>query len=406
MRRTPVSACVVLLPLLTALPALAQQTAIPARPELSVLLEPRAVRMHGAYVQAQVRLRMQVVSPHPFTALHLDLPPIENARVLTLIKPRTREIQVYGHTGYAYETRLALFPEQSGELHIPPITVSGEVTPEGGQARSFSEHWGGIRVPVHPVDPSYESRWWMVADQVEMEESWTPSLDQVRVGDLLQRHLRLTVHGIRAEQLPAFEQGRNAGYAVIGSSADSRTEVTPDGLVAHLRQTWDLQIRSAQVLYVSPLRADYWDPAARKPASASLPGTRIEPLPRDLEAIRANLIKEAMDAHQRKRISAHAVLWLTLLGLVILVAAVVAKMLPTRADLRLRRKCENANSPVDCLAAAMAWSAETYGCSGGAVVRQLRTRFGAGETEALERLQAVVFSRAASPCRPGIWRHL
>ena len=79
--------------------AQAQQTAIPSRPRLSVDIEPRRVKTQGGYVQGQIVLRVQLVSPHPFEALQLTLPPIAKARALTLSPPRTREIHNYGLKG-------------------------------------------------------------------------------------------------------------------------------------------------------------------------------------------------------------------------------------------------------------------------------------------------------------------
>ena len=104
-------------------PTVAQQVAIPVSPQLRVIIEPNHVLRNGAYVQGQVLLRVLLASPYPFAAFDFAMPEIAGARVVTLVKPKTRTIHVYDKTGYAYETRLSLFPEQSGTLVIPPITI-------------------------------------------------------------------------------------------------------------------------------------------------------------------------------------------------------------------------------------------------------------------------------------------
>ena len=136
-------------------PALAQQTAIPNQPELTVSLQPRHVKTGGAYVQGQIRLRVQLVSPHPFEALQLDLPPIAAARTLTLSPPHTRKIHNFGREGYVYETRLALFPEHSGVLTIPSVSVVGAVAVGSDQQESFAEVSPEMFVTVKPIDPDY-----------------------------------------------------------------------------------------------------------------------------------------------------------------------------------------------------------------------------------------------------------
>ena len=85
--------------------AVAQQVAIPVSPQLRVLVEPSHVLRNGAYVQGQVLLRVLLASPHPFSGIDFAMPEISGARVITLIKPRTRTIHVYDKMGYAYETR-------------------------------------------------------------------------------------------------------------------------------------------------------------------------------------------------------------------------------------------------------------------------------------------------------------
>ncbi len=108
-------------------PALAQQTAIPNQPELTVSLQPRHVKTGGAYVQGQIRLRVQLVSPHPFEALQLDLPPIAAARTLTLSQPHTRKIHNFSREGYVYETRLALFPESRSDEEQRDSSPHGKI---------------------------------------------------------------------------------------------------------------------------------------------------------------------------------------------------------------------------------------------------------------------------------------
>ncbi|MGI9335150.1 MAG: hypothetical protein ACR2RL_18550 [Gammaproteobacteria bacterium] len=390
---------------LAAAPVMAQdwaprQSAIVNRPELNLLLEPPYIETDGAYVQGQIRLRVQLLSPRPFEALNLNVPAIEGARVVTLATPRTREMHIYGQSGYVHETRIAIFPERSGELHIPAITASGVVAPGAGEPMSFNERWEGTRLSVRPINANFDSHWWMVADRVTTEELWQPEPDELRVGDTAQRRLELAVHGITAEQLPTIVQGRNAGYAVVGTTAETRTERTPDGVVAHLRQTWDIRIESEQVFYVSPIRIDYWDPAADRAAVVTVAAKRLEPLPKDVEALRAQLIGDAVNAHRRQRYGVYALLSLALLALLALLAAVVRKAMPTSADRRFRRVCANGASPEACFAALSDWSDDSFGYRGGGAVRKLRSTLGDGAAEQLEQLQLALFSAAAAPESP------
>ena len=179
----------------------AQQVAIPVSPQLRVIIEPNHVLRNGAYVQGQVLLRVLLTSPYPFAAIDFAMPEITGARVITLIKPKTRTIHVYEKTGYAHETRLSLFPEQSGMLVVPPITITGEVTNKAGERELFDLSNPAVEIRVHPINPALEASWWMVADAVEITETWTPDPDQFRVGDTVRRHVDVVAYGVSVEQL-------------------------------------------------------------------------------------------------------------------------------------------------------------------------------------------------------------
>ena len=146
----------------------AQQVAIPVSPQLRVIIEPNHVLRNGAYVQGQVLLRVLLTSPYPFAAIDFAMPEITGARVITLIKPKTRTIHVYEKTGYAHETRLSLFPEKSGMLVVPPIRIKGEVTNKAGERELFDLSNPAVEIRVHPINPALEASWWMVADAVEI----------------------------------------------------------------------------------------------------------------------------------------------------------------------------------------------------------------------------------------------
>lgn len=355
-----------------ALPALAQQTAIPTKPELTVSLEPRHVKTGGAYVQGQIVLRVQLVSPHPFEALQLELPPVAGAQTLTLSPPKTDEIHNYSLKGYVYATKLALFPEQSGVLTIPSIAAAGAIAVGPGQSKSFAETEPEMLVTIKPIDPDYDAPWWLVADAATMTEVWTPPPEELRVGDIVRRDITVTVYGVTAEHLPVIEQTANSGYSVVGSETAARTDLTPNGTVATLRRFWDLRIESEAVFSISPIRLAFWDLAAGAMASASLLAKRIEPLARDADASRAQLMSDAIAAHRNRRISLFAALSVPALALLALIVARLYKSLPTRADRRLSRTCKGNSTPVACFQAVTRWSHDSFGIDGRNTIGRLQ----------------------------------
>ena len=371
--------------------AVAQQVAIPVTPQLRVIVEPNHVLRNGAYVQGQVLLRVLLASPHPFAAIDFAVPEISGARVVTLFVPKTRTIHVYDKTGYAYETRLSLFPEQSGTLVIPPITIMGSVTNETGERELFDLSNPAVEILVHPINLALEDSWWMVADAVEISEDWTPEPDQFRVGDTVRRHVNVVAHGVSVEQLPHIEQSANQGYAVVGAWQDGKTNLTKTGLVANLKQTWDLRIQSGDAMYISPIEIHYWDAVANEPAVARLPSKRVEPLARDPDAMRRNLVEVAMTAHQSRRWGALVLLGIPVTACLLLLALIFYAARLTRADRRLLAECVPDTEAVNGLLAVLSWSQENFGLRGMSALSGLRGHLGPSGCDSLESLEKAAF---------------
>ena len=382
--------CTIMLLTLTGA-AVAQQVAIPVSPQLRVIVEPNHVLRNGAYVQGQVLLRVLLASPHPFAAIDFSMPEIAGARVVTLFAPKTRTIHVYDKTGYAYETRLSLFPEQSGTLLIPPITIIGSVTNEEGERELFDLSKPAVEILVHPINRALEDSWWMVADAVEISEDWTPDPDQFRVGDTVRRHVNVVAHGVSVEQLPHIEQSANQGYAVVGAWQDGKTNLTKTGLVANLKQTWDLRIQSGDAMYISPIQIHYWDAAANQPAVARLPSKRVEPLARDPEAVRRTLVEAAMTAHRAQRLGALVLVSVPVAAFLLLLALVLYVARLTTADRRLLAECGADPGAVKGLAAVLTWSEASFGLRGARGLSGLRERLGWAGQDPLEDLEKAVF---------------
>lgn len=374
----------------------AQDIAIPDRPTFLVVLEPGHVKKEGAYVQGQILLRVQLVSPDPFRKLKLTLPPIDNVRTVTIRKPHTREVNTYGGKGYSYETRLALFPEKSGTVTIPEITVVGETESADGENFAFTESHPARTVTIHPIDPAFDGDWWLVAHKVVMDQNWSKEIAKIREGDTVQRKVYLAVHGATVEQLPELVQTANAGYSVLGTDVQSKTEKTKNGLVTQIVQTWDIHIDTRDVLYVSPIQFKFWNPEQKKVEVASVSAQRIEPLPQNLERLRHATMEAAIAAHEAKRLGLWLLLAIPGLVLATLIALLIWKSLPTKADRQLHRACREESSAAASYRAGLSWADNSFGWRS-AITGSQADILGRQAKAALTQLNRALFARAPEP---------
>lgn len=347
-----------LLSVLAPLSAAAQEPVfvMPEVPKLTVTLKPEAALRGTAYLQGQLVLQVQIASKFPFEALDVRLPQIRDAEVVRLQAPRTREVRSYAGNGYVFETALAIFPSKSGALEIPGVAVEGAVEPEPDRERSFSERSADLRLDIEGVAPRYSDPWWLVSERVEMTETWSKPIEELRLGDVVRREITLVAFGATAAHLPELEHSRTQGITVAKADGSAKTERTAEGVTATVTQAWDLKIEADDFAYVSPLGVAYWHPGEGREMRAALPGKRIEPLPADERALAAALMSDALAEHNQ-RLAVVVLLAIVLLTPLLTVAiAALWQAWPTRSDLRLVKDCAAAQKPAELYRAVSDWA--------------------------------------------------
>lgn len=329
---------------------------IPETPDLRVVLGPEQAMETNGYIHGQLVLRVQLVSRHPFEALDLKLPTPDGTDVIELMRPRTRKVTSYAGQGYVFETSIAIFPQTSGVLTIPPVTAVGSVEPEKDKSLAFDLQSQPFDVKVAGVSPHFDDPWWLVAHRVEMDEAWSTPVTEVRVGEIVQRTVTLRAWGVPAEHLPELEHGRTRGIQVSPTHAPRlRTEKTPDGLIATAEYVWNLNADPQQVAFIAPVGVAYWDPQQHRRIKAAVPGHRLEPLPADSVAIAASLMAEAEATRDARMLVAWIVGALALAPALCLIGAYGIAVLPSRADLRLRSACRDPATPEQVYTALDVW---------------------------------------------------
>ena len=165
---------------------------------------------------------MQIYSDLPGT------PDVENAVVIPLGETQSRSVLREGNRYGVIEQRFALFPEQSGTLTIPAISVTSSVRLQS-QGRSRRS---GIRVSteqieltVLPIPLNYPAdATWLPAREITVNQRWAPRLSSVDVGDPLTFELSVTAEGNRGSSNSRHPRHtpRHAFHGCVTRSAPCR----------------------------------------------------------------------------------------------------------------------------------------------------------------------------------------
>jgi hypothetical protein len=381
-----------------ALPALGAEPSIGVgdRPALTVRIEPARPWLQGQVIQA-----VRLISPDPFTELTLDLPPVEGASAVTLVPPKSRPFQNYGGAGFIFETVRALFPAASGPLRIPPVTLVGRTDQGRGETAGFSLASAPEVIEVRPPPEGLAADGWLVAARVEISQRWSMPLDRLRVGDSFRREILVRAEGVTGEHLAPLEHDPPTGLAVLPGALTRSTEITPTGAIGHLGQTFELRVEEDRPINLAPIRLAWWDSGAAVPRVAVLKAARIEPLPRDREALVSRLMaaaEMARAAQLHKVLALLAAAVLSGLGLAIWLRRVSRREALT--DRRLRRAIRGAETPLAAEKLIRAWARERYPDLRPVSLAVLADRFGGTPGRLLLALEAAAFGDAPLPAPP------
>lgn len=255
------------------------------------------VDQQSAWVQSQVLLTVRVFHKGRLDG-NLTDPEVDDAVIEPLADQRKYETIHQGVRYKVIERRFAVFPQRSGTLQIPPVTLSGSIDtgssrfgfnpfgPTQGKTVHIRSRLIEIEVLPQPADwPAGET--WLPAAELTLTEEWSPDTYRLETGEAVTRTLRLRAEGLAASQLPqpevhwpgslktypeTPERKDLQGFDGVTGTATFSTAIIPtrDGTVTapEIRMTWwNTRLKRRQVAVIPARRFEV--AAGRTPLPAS-----------------------------------------------------------------------------------------------------------------------------------------
>ncbi len=231
------------------------------------------------YVQAEtilIRRRyysngVQIYSDLP------GVPEIENAVVIPLGDTQSSSSLVDGQRYGVIEQQFAIFPERSGTLDIPAISVTSSVRLQsGGRTRrsGIRVSTEALQVEVLPIPDSYPSAQpWLPAQEVELSQAWTPQSATWDVGEPVTWEIELTVTGNAASAIPPVAAiPPESHFKVYPEAPVLDEDATGESVVGHRREGYALIPTAPGQISLPTVSVTWWDTLADE-----LRVTRLEP---------------------------------------------------------------------------------------------------------------------------------
>ncbi|WP_313731743.1 BatD family protein, partial [Pseudomonas sp.] len=159
------------------------------------------------YVQAQAVLTLRIYhSVSLYDDSSLSPLQLENAKVEPLGESRTYEKEINGVRHGVIETRYAIYPQQSGNLSIAPLTFTATAADNTQQptgttraGRQVQVSSLPLRLTVRPIPAAWPAGApWLPARSLTLDEHWNPdpASQPTQIGDSLTRSITLRAEGL------------------------------------------------------------------------------------------------------------------------------------------------------------------------------------------------------------------
>ncbi len=241
------------------------------------------------YVQSQVIYTVRLYRRVQITQARLEEPQLKDAVIEKLGDDSHYSTQIQGLDYGVTERKYAIFPQQSGDMTITPLSLTAEILSQrhsrfGGffnqqltETRRLSSK--AITLHVQPVPAAFKGTW-LAAEELELSQEWSAPELEATVGEPLTRTLRLTAKGATVGQLPELAPAKNPD--AIKTYPDQpvlKEDKTSDGLTAS---------REEKIAYIPGKAGDYTLPTievqwfnlkTRQIETARLDAVKIKALP-------------------------------------------------------------------------------------------------------------------------------
>lgn len=231
------------------------------------------------YVQQQIRYTLRLYQAVGLDNVRFVPPSAKYAEVHQLADTGPREADIGGRRYRVTERHYALFPFTSGELAIE----SGKVLanrPGATDAAELAIEAPSITVNVQPAS----AQPWLPAGELRLTESWSQKSASPRIGEALQRTIRIEADGLQAAQLPPITlSGTGFTAHALPPALEDRHE--PEGIRSSREHTWLIVPTAAGALTIPPIAIEWFDVGKGANRRSTLPAYTLNVAPAAGEAL-------------------------------------------------------------------------------------------------------------------------
>jgi hypothetical protein len=254
------------------------------------------VEKNAVFVQEQLLVKVKLITQVNLSQAEQPTLDLKNALVVNLDEQKQYQTTIGGKPHLVVETSYAVFPQQSGELIIPSLTYTVEVS------RSARDLWNDpfgrrgnnlLRLRTEPKkitvkaapDGSVANNW-QPANNLTLNEGWSGSTDNLKVGEPITRTITIMADGLTGNQIAPLSVPQVDGLTFYPDQPQTREEKSANGVQGLRTETMAIIPSHGGSFTLPEINVQWWDNKTQTMKTATLPaktlnvlGTAPSPIP-------------------------------------------------------------------------------------------------------------------------------
>lgn len=254
-----------------------------------------------AYIGQPVRLTVSVYTSTWFTS-GIDLGNIQIDDALTVYFRSVSNSKQFSGKNYAgVSFYYNVFPTQEGQLTIPSLSIQVESPKPGGyKGLKRTVKTKPKSLNIKPVPLGYSPNNWLVSTYLNVSQKWSIALDDIKVGDVVQRTINRSAGSTMSEFIPVTTWDSISGVSIYPKRARVNTKKSKTAISASRSETVNYLFEKEGEVLLPSMEYMYWNSGTRKFYKKKIDSVIIQVRPNPdlsmLASIKKSLQKETIEA--------------------------------------------------------------------------------------------------------------
>lgn len=203
-----------------------------------------------------------------------------NGAFTIFFRPMSTSIVQNGKTYAGVNLIYHVFPYEDKNLQFPVLNIDVETPPEGGfEGKKKRIKTQAKNIKVKPVPPGFDKSNWLVADGLTVQDQWSSNLQQLKVGDVLTRTIRVNVDGTVSELIPpiTWDSISNVSLYPTRSTVDNQKSKT--SINAYRQESMRFLLEDTGKIEFPEMVMRWYNPTQKKMYKRTLKAVSVNVMP-------------------------------------------------------------------------------------------------------------------------------